>query len=144
MPSELVVPAFALVLAANAILIALAIRTFAVERDTGSRDRQADAPAAPTAEPAGLADDPSPVVSAPPEPAAAPVATAISTAEPAPHPAAAIAPTRSTRRSRGSRATTAASGRRQRFAMPQLDEDHERFNRSISTFLSGGKRSDGE
>ena len=41
MPADLIVPAFALTLAANAILIALAIRTFASER---ARDRRAIAP----------------------------------------------------------------------------------------------------
>jgi hypothetical protein len=119
MPAELLVPAFALVLAANAILIALAIRMFAGEggvdhreaRPLGSHEarpttREASAPAAK-----GGAGErrPKPKV-------------------------------------RPARSSTARQ--RRRFSLPARDEDHERFNRSIATFLSGGrsggKSADGE
>ena len=45
-------------------------------------------------------------------------------------------------RSAGSRSTEARRGRR-RFALPPLDDDHERVSRSIETFLGGIEAADG-
>ena len=110
MPPELVLPAFALVLAANAILIALAIRTFTGERGLDRRKAQR----------AGSED-------ALPSASRAPVAATPKRDETRTGPK--VRPPRSS-----------AARRRQRFVLPALDEDHERFDRSISTFLSGSRR----
>ena len=119
MPPELIVPAFVLVLAANAILIALAIRSFMAER----RGEVPDVRPAPAVEPETVAppteDVPAPKARSARGRSAANRGTPRKT--PTPRPA------------------DAADGRRQRFALPPLEEDHERFNRSIATFLSGGK-----
>jgi hypothetical protein len=142
MSPELVVPAFALVLAANAILIALAIRTFTGERSRdaiGARETRAvDAPAVgpgsvnePSADvpPAAQAVIPPPDVEAAADAGRADGTSATTTG--------------ATRTRPKGRATprAAAAGRRQRFELPPMDEDHGRFNRSIATFLAGGKSS---
>jgi hypothetical protein len=124
LPPELVLPAFALVLTANAILIALAIRTF-----TGERLAE-DGPAVKP--PSGRTGAARPIAHEPagetPPQRSDPVA----------------APTASKANGRKARPTAAAGGRRRRFSLPPMDEDHERFNRSISTFLSGGNSADGD
>jgi hypothetical protein len=58
-------------------------------------------------------------------------------------PPAAPAPKRRSRTKAASKvkppmAATGKGGRRRRFSLPPLDEDHEKVNRSIETFLSGG------
>jgi hypothetical protein len=122
MPPELVLPAFVLVLVANAVLIGLAIRAF-----TG--DHAPEAAEAPPARPIEAVTD---------------AALTAPDATPMPPDAAGpmVATTPARPRARASRA--AAGRRRRRFAMPPMEEDHERFNRSIAAFLSGGKSADGD
>ena len=119
MPPELVLPAFALVLAANAILIALAIRMFAGE---GGVDQRGARPPRPHEARPTTHEGPAPVTNSGggdrrPKPKARP-------------------------------ARSSTSRQRRRFSLPARDEDHERFNRSIATFLgggpAGGKSADGE
>ena len=116
MPPELLLPAFALVLVANAILIAIAIRTFTGE--------------------------------AAPEPAEARPGAAVGAARETPGPAAASAPevaaTATRPGARSPRATSTDGRHRRRFALPPMEEDHERFDRAIAAFLSGGKSADGD
>jgi len=144
MPSDLIVPAFALTLVANAILIGLAIRAFAGER---SREGRAVEPAQPRV--------PEPVPDAT-APATMPATTDGSPAAAAVPPGLGKAPAR--KRStpvKGTSAGAAASSttvaasnlkpaakRRRRFALPPHEEDRERFDRSIATFLSGGRGGD--
>jgi hypothetical protein len=123
LPPELVLPAFALVLTANAILIALAIRTFTRERL--AEDAPAvKPPSGRTAAARPIGDEPASETTQRSHPVAPPSA--------------------SNANGRKARPTAAAGGRRRRFSLPLMDEDHERFNRSISTFLSGGKSADGD
>lgn len=190
MPTELLLPAFALTLLANAVLIAVAIRglrrdhiasaparqwapTVLAPRPSSTPPRTASLEAAPQSDPIADPSDtaaPTPVVhldtsvasaASPPVAAArprrarsAPAATGSIPSTPAatqstkPAPAAA----------RSGRSTPAASrsaipgpaadpsrpepptrrGRR-KFSLPPLDEDHEKVNRSIKSFLAGAE-----
>ena len=101
----------------NAILILLAIRAFTAER----ADRSEARPGHGVEAPAGA---PRPPV----ESAAARAATTITKPKDRPR--------------RSGRAT--GSRRRRRFSLPPMDDDHERVNRSIATFLSGGKSADSD
>jgi hypothetical protein len=135
MPSDLIVPAFALTLAANAILIALAIRTFASER---ARDRPANEPGEmPAPEPAKT---PTPA-STPPVPDELALVVARS-APPTARKPSSPAKTAAAATAAATSAAKPAARRRRRFSLPQHEEDHERFDRSIATFLSGGRGDD--
>jgi len=182
MPTELLLPAFALTLVANAALVAVAIqwllRARAERDDPGppNRQRRTDQPAPEPAGPAvdpivaasptrpdPVAPEPTSDVDTPPtaEPAKPPRRPRAATPRPdAPRPAPArktrgskpaapgsAAPDESTKRSRAAArdqptADTRRGGRR-RFSLPPLDDDHERVNRSIETFLTGSDGSDG-
>ena len=145
MPSDLIVPVFALTMAANAILIALAIRTFAGERPP---DRRAIEPAERTPEPAAekSPEQPQPTVPAAMSAATTPPPTADQA--PVAQPVLPLAHKRSPSKAAavGTAAATSvakpAARRRRRFSLPQDEEDHERFDRSIATFLSGGRGAD--
>lgn len=174
MPAEILLPAFALTLLANAILVAAAIRAL---RGNGRSDKDvrpvivpratADAVvpsvAAPEAEPPKAAAEPEiaivePARVEPAEPAGVELA-GVERAEPAgvepPEPVEPavdlpIAPTAPRRARRAPTdapkpevarppAPTAGKGRgRRRFALPPLDDDHDKVSRSIESFLSGG------
>jgi len=146
MPSDLIVPAFVLAMAANAILIALAIRTFAGER---SRDRRPIEPPERAPEPAaatGPEQQPQPgvpaaVVTEPTPPPTADEARAAQPVAPSPRKR---SPTKAAAAGTAAAASAAkpVTKRRQRFSLPQDGEDHERFDRSIATFLSGGRGAD--
>ncbi|HEX5823647.1 MAG TPA: hypothetical protein VFY18_04220 [Candidatus Limnocylindrales bacterium] len=200
MPTDLLFPAFALTLLANAVLVAMAVRGLArgrAARDDEARDDQERRPqerppggmtaepifpdpAAPTptgtTEPSASPVSPAPVLVPPPapKPIAAPAkpprrpraarATGATGPRPAIRPDApdesAVGPSpmppsprrrgapkpgaAGPARSAGARATDgdapgpeARRGGRRRFSLPPHDEDHERINRSIETFLSG-------
>ena len=165
MPTELLLPAFVLTLVANAILVAVALRALLRARD--DRDRAAERFTSPgsrpprTAEPTGSGADPAP----PDAPAGDPSAphdapkparkrrvassgekAAARPARPrkaAPQPAPAVKPSK---RKPGPKALLRGGEeppeetpprRRRRFSLPPLDDDHERVNRSIESFLSG-------
>jgi hypothetical protein len=189
MPTDLLLPAFALTLLANAALVAMAVRGLVrarAERDREDRSSQqriesratpaptrlgaepiaTDSPGAPkpelappliptAAEPAVVGDPTPPATPAkprrrttpaagasPPKPAASkpvppkPVAPKPIAAKPAAPRSA--EPTRPKRPSDGdSPRSESRRGGRRRFSLPPLDEDHERVNRSIETFLAG-------
>jgi hypothetical protein len=180
MPTELLLPAFAVTLVANAALVALAIQWLLrarAERDDPSPpnhqrrvDRAAPKPAEPAVEPIAaaprpdpLAPEPTPNLAAPPaaqpaKPPRRPRAAASKAVAPKPEadPKTRVAkpgsprsdaPSGPTKRSRAAvrdqpTPDTRRGGRR-RFSLPPLDDDHERVNRSIKTFLTGSDGSDG-
>lgn len=174
MPTGLLLPAFALVLLANAILIAVAIRSMrrggALDdapfptRSTRPIGRSASRPA-PSSSPAPAPSAPPTVAPAPP-PAEAPTAPDASTAQAAaatarvadpedapsatttlpPQPAPPEKPRATPARPRKLPATTTSrsGGRRRRFSLPPLDEDHEKVSRSIATFLDPSIADDSE
>jgi GGDEF domain-containing protein len=164
MPTELLLPAFVLTLLANAALVAMAVRGLVrarAERNRQDRlDRQRNQD---RAGPVPTRDATEPLVR--PAPRAAAPQTAPPSIPPAPKPAAGddrapmLGPAKPPRRTRaaapkpapkpadppkrkrpaagdGPRSETRRGGRR-RFSLPPLDEDHERVNRSIKTFLAG-------
>jgi hypothetical protein len=182
MPTELLLPAFALTLLANAALVAVAIQWLLrarAERDDPSPpnrqrrvDRAAPEPADPAIEPIVEATPtrPDPVTPEPTSDAAAPLATG--PAKPPRRPRAAgpnavaskpalapktraarpasprsVAPVEPMKRSRAAARDRPISetrrGGRRRFSLPPLDDDHERVNQSIKTFLTGSDGSDG-
>jgi hypothetical protein len=154
LPADFLLPLFVATLIANAVLVAFAIRGMRRGQPDGDRplgtgrpptttsvsDHGSRAPAEPTAvhptvqtanqpEPAG------PAKSAAPTESAAPAG-----------PATESAPVSSPKRRRTTKNATAApfkrSGspeprRRRRFSLPPLDDDHEKVNRSIESFLGG-------
>lgn len=178
MPSDLLMPAFAITLAANAILILVALRAM-LSHDDAAEPTTRPIPPNPGTSPAP------PAIAEAPEPTATATATdsgpvAGETASAAPSvpsdPVAADPPTKPTKpkasstakpkrppasRAKGVAATAAiaagttkgppdspdgvgAAGvvavtakRRRRFSLPP-DDDHEKVNRSIETFLAGG------
>ena len=144
MPDGLLLLAFALTLMANAVLIAVAIRAmrpggqFADESAPGRRQVARPDPARMTAdaEPSPKPPDEASAESKPPlvEPAKPRRRTATptdSTSPPRRNPKANTSP--------GAEATTVrGSGRRRRFSLPPLDDDRDKVNRSIESFLSGG------
>jgi GGDEF domain-containing protein len=167
MPTDLLLPAFVLTLVANAVLVAVAIRGLSHARaerdrqDASNRQRNEDRAAARPARPA-----PPPVVAAAPLPADPPAPDPVPEPDTSPD----ARPTKPPRRTRataiptpkdaapksteaGKRKRTKAGdsprgetrrGGRRRFSLPPLDEDHERVNRSIETFLSGSDGTDAE
>jgi len=153
MPTDFLLPAFALTLLANSVLVALAIRGLLRARserrlqDESNRARLEARPA-PASAPRPLrtarppVDPPSPAIDTPEPAPTKPVTKRPRRPPPPPKPAANPKP-RSRRRAAddGPRAETRRGGRR-RFSLPPLDEDHERINRSIETFLSGSESSD--
>jgi hypothetical protein len=167
MPTDLLLPAFALTLIANAALVAMAVRGLVRAReernrqDRSNRQRNDDRAAAtanqaaaepperpaaaPATAPPPLPPAPAPAVRTDPEPtkpAKPPRRTrAIGPIAPtAPKPA--DAPRRKRREGGDSPRGESRRGGRRRFSLPPLDEDHERVNRSIETFLSGGENVD--
>lgn len=154
MPTDFLLPAFALTLLANAVLVALAVRGLLRARserrlqDESSRARLEARPAAAaatrplrTARPP-IADVPSPALEKPQPAPAKPATKRPRRPPPATKPPPDPKP-RNRRRTGddGPRAETRRGGRR-RFSLPPLDEDHERINRSIETFLSGSEGSE--
>ncbi|HEY8438835.1 MAG TPA: hypothetical protein VIK65_09510 [Candidatus Limnocylindrales bacterium] len=163
MPDGLLLLAFALTLVVNAVLIGVAIRAmrpggaFDDSRRGGAVGHAVARPTPPRpAAPAEIADSSlrgaEPLAHASAEPSGEVVAA----------PAIDAAPKRPSRqRGRSRPATTptsqepaspagspnrraatkpgAANGRRRRFSLPPLDEDQDKVNRSIETFLSGGE-----
>src|SRR5262245_16922700 len=130
MPSDLIAPAFVLTLVPNAVLIALALRTFARER---SSDRPTREPDPGTASESLTPEAVVPGATAEPDPVA-----------PGPAKTGTVAGGTASTPIAGKSAPGRKPPRRRRFAMPDHEEDHERFDRSIATFLSGGRRVDGE
>jgi hypothetical protein len=137
MPSDFLLPAFCLTLVVNAVLIVAAIRTLAGERRRDAegvppvpaqRTPPTDAPAEPP--PPTTPAAPPPPSSPPPAPSVA-VATAAKRVRPA-------GPSRQRRATTDAATTNPGRGRRRRFSLPPLDDDHDRVNRSIETFLAGG------
>ena len=166
MPTDLLLPAFALTLLANAVLVALAVRGLLRARserhrqDESNRARLAAWPAAaPAPRPLRTArpptDGPTPPAAESPSRSTAPDADPATPPEPAPPKPATKRPRRTpsatkppdagpkprSRRRSGDESPRAET-RRRRFSLPDLDEDHERINRSIETFLSGSENSD--
>lgn len=168
MPDGLLLLAFALTLTINAILIVVAIRAMqpgGVFHDRGGRDRPGsrpgkvpDAAGRPEAtRPASVESSrlptspleppaearPRKVAAAPAESSERPAAiggetdaiVATPTSSPTPAPRRAAGPTQAPARPAPKR----SNGRRRRFSLPPLDEDQEKVNRSIETFLSGGE-----
>jgi hypothetical protein len=153
MPAGFLLPAFALVLLANAILIAVALRS--MRRGGALDDRPFARPATPltTRRPAPAAEPPqvSPARSDGPATAAAPPAEIAESPDPGPAPEPEerteppAPPRRAAARPKASATTTSRSGgRRRRFSLPPLDEDHEKVNRSIASFLDGGPSDDAD
>ena len=163
MPVDLLPFAFALTLVANAALIALAIR--ALRR--GSADRRSPTewhppvvaaqhanvppvPALPGAAPPDAEPPPSaaPSVETSPEPRQAfddlPLVAAepLDETQPQPRPVVGADPAPTPRQSRRSPTdpdpSPASRRRRRKFSLPPLDDDHEKVNRSIESFLAGG------
>jgi len=173
MPTGLLLPAFALVLLANAILIAVAIRSM---RRGGALDdapfptrsshpigrpasRPAPSPSRSAAPPTPPAVEPAPPAEAPTAPEASITQAAVTTARVAdaesapaaptavpPEPAPPEKPRAAATRPRKLPATTTSrsGGRRRRFSLPPLDEDHEKVSRSIATFLDPSIADDAE
>jgi len=166
MPTGLLLPAFALVLVANAILIAVALRSMrrggalddapfptrsappvarSTRRDPAPSPRPAVEPAPPTVE--------APTASGVPTEAGVPTARVV---DPENAPATTtgvprqlappVKPGAAATRSRKLPATTTSrsGGRRRRFSLPPLDEDHEKVSRSIATFLDPSIAEDSE
>ena len=171
MPADILLPLFVLTLVANAFLVATAIRD--MRRGQAERNRPIET-GRPSRVPTPVAtvppQDQRPLVPRPavpaqptdPEPPGERVETATDdvgeddvTAAPIPAPRrrrttkksappadpGGSRPTGS--RPTGSRSAEARRGRR-RFALPPLDDDHERVSRSIETFLGGIETTDAE
>jgi hypothetical protein len=169
MPDGLLLLAFALTLVANAVLIAVAIRALRpggpmadepVERSWQTTPRGvastiANPPAEPTPRPAEppVATVPadtivptttveaevtaSPPLASPPQPTTHDAAPRLAKRRrPPARPRDTVAAPKPDSRSPG--------GRRRKFSLPPLDEDHEKVNRSIESFLSGGDAAGGE
>lgn len=154
MPTDLLLPAFALTLVLNAAIVALAIRSLRTERGSGGRtptigrdhapERPSLAPAA--GRPAGGASEPpagpTPDTAGPVLPsdvrlvAGEPVSDRTVVAAPdglrAAGTTVAVTPPASPVRTEGG----ARPGRRRKFSLPPA-EDHEKVSRSIQTFLAG-------
>ena len=145
MPDGLLLLAFALTLVANAVLIAVAIRAMRpggplADESAAPRRRVARPdPAQPTpaAEPASQPPDETTSAEAPP---------VVEPAKPKRRTTAPPESRKSRRRTPKASATPGAeprtgreSPRRRRFSLPPLDDDHEKVNRSIESFLSGGE-----
>jgi hypothetical protein len=166
MPTDLLLPAFALTLLANAALVAVAIRWLLRARDERDRPKPADRgrletttePIDPPTRPVGKPPAPEPSRIDPP-PAAGPTKPPRPTRAAAPgtakKPAAAKpgapkpVPTKPARPTKQALATDRdrprsepRRGGRRRFSLPPLDDDHERVSRSIETFLSGSESAD--
>jgi len=165
LPTEILLPAFALTLLANAVLVAAAIRGMrrrphdpgaqpAVQRAaTAGEPGPRQAPAATPANPTVVQRDPSriDVDNVPATGAAASKrdsrprrrATAgISATLPGKSERAGKRPAATPRQGQeaASRSTKTASGRgRRRFSLPPLDADHEKVSRSIESFLASGE-----
>ena len=178
MPTGLLLPAFALVLLANAILIAVAIRSMrrGAALDEAPFPTRSAHPVARSASRPAPSSSPSPSPSPAPLPSRGPAPAPVSPPAGAPVPPPAEAPTapeatttagptetarvadrddaaatttvvpsepaspvkpRATSRPRKLPATTTSrsGGRRRRFSLPPLDDDHEKVSRSIATFL---------
>lgn len=162
MPDGLLLLAFALTLVVNAVLIGVAIRAmrpggaFDESRHAGPVGHAVGRPATPP--PAGPAEiaDRSPSGIDPPrgadEPTREVVARQATEAQPkrrprertrsrpattpaSGEPASATPPPKR----RAATKPAAGNGRRRRFSLPPLDEDQDKVNRSIETFLSGGE-----
>lgn len=157
MPADLLLPAFALTLVLNALIVALAMRgLWAGKTERGGRtdllpalpldpepappepwsdtdeEDPAERPAAwPRPEPEA------PELTAPANPSSPPAAPpGFVAAEPTdPAPASDPGPSQSQPARRPGAA--ARKGRRRKFSLPPLDEDHEKVSRSIETFLAG-------
>ena len=166
MPTDLLLPAFALTLLANAALVAVAIRWLLRARAERDRPDPADRgrleietePFDPPTRPVRTPPAPEPAEVEPPlalgpskpprrTPAAAPGAAknaaAAKPGAPKPLPA---KPVRRTKQALATDKNPTRSeprrGGRRRFSLPPLDDDHERVSRSIETFLSGGDGAD--
>ncbi len=167
MPTDLLLPAFALTLLANAVLIALAVRGLRRGRTDSAPTRDWFAPALPAHVPGGTPQPPEPLAdpaagtpSLSPDPAhdAAPAMATTPDALPvAAHPDRATASDRvpaAPIRVRASRprpspptatpisppspgAETATRRGRRKFSLPPIDDDHEKVTRSIESFLAG-------
>ena len=159
MPTDLLLPAFALTLALNAAIVAVAIRAL---RDEGARRERAAArgsvppsdgrrptvspPQAPetgsrpiVTSPNGAADPPAPPATTASREAAAeamPAAPGAAAVDRAPDPVLVPVPARAAARPGG-------SARRRKFSLPPLDDDHEKVSRSIRTFLAGADAASG-
>ncbi|HET7472890.1 MAG TPA: hypothetical protein VFJ71_07185 [Candidatus Limnocylindrales bacterium] len=148
MPADLLLPAFALTLVVNAVIVAIAIRALR-DGGTGSADRPgrsagpSHAPATPDPRPdTPLAHRPIELAARPREVPTAPTpdpsgASEAATASAEPPPPSASGRTRTTQSAPAGRAAEPAGkgGRRRKFSLPPLDEDHEKVSRSIETFL---------
>jgi hypothetical protein len=200
LPSDVLLPLFALTLLANAVLVAVAIRGLRRGRfdPDGATARDASPSAAPAsvagapwliernvnrdqplteelrraiasrraildglptpadADPVALAREPEPAEPAQPAEPAAPAGPSreavAAAAAPPPSPAPTAPrrrpPTKTDAASRNTAAGPAgpsgrARGGRRRFALPPMDDDHEKVSRSIETFLSGSEPVDG-
>jgi hypothetical protein len=171
LPAELLLPLFALVLGLNALLVVAAVRSLWRSRDADAAPTwpspvvERASPAAAVARPAferaanmlpAAATTPLADVSASPPagtvPIDAPASTGIVTAASESRDRASHVPAEGLVRTPalGRGATSAPafnapkpSGRapRRRFALPPLDDDHDKVSRSIESFLSGGDAS---
>lgn len=165
MPTDLLLPAFALTLVANAVLIALAIRGLRRGKTDSAPTRDWFTPAATARPTAGTPEPPEqlaePGAPTPPLTPAATLDTALAVepgaiaitgqpdVETAADPAVATpARARASRPRRSPRTAAPASSpspaaapatrrSRRKFSLPPLDDDHEKVNRSIKTFLAG-------
>jgi hypothetical protein len=161
LPADFLLPLFVVTLLANAFLVAFAIRGMRRGQPDADRPSWSDRPAA-TAPPSGresanpveaeaptTAEDPDPKAR-PTEPATEPTHDAQSAPvveesddERAAVPAAPPAPKRRRATKAAGAAPTTRSGSaeprraRRRFSLPPLDDDHEKTNRSIESFLGG-------
>lgn len=153
MPTEFLLPAFALVLLANAVLVAAAMRALWGGRQDPGAARHATSSAPPPSSGPPIAEpDRQPSAGSETSPAGTPGH------EPPPPPATTPEPPRpAARRRAAARAAGATTTRtparsprpstggrrgRRRFSLPPLDEDHEKVNRSIESFLSSGDTTD--
>ncbi len=166
MSNDLFLPAVSLTLVANAVLVAVALRALRRGR-TNTASPDALPPARPRdlvggSPPAHAATPVVTVVATPPAPAIA-VATGPAQAatpgpdvepepdppsepEPGRRPASETATAEPAKRRRSPRAAATPTDRpeprrrgRRRFSLPPLDDDHEKVNRSIESFLAGSE-----
>jgi hypothetical protein len=170
MPTGLLLPAFALVLLANAILIAIAIRSMRRggaldDAPFPTRSTPPIVPSARRAPPSEHAPAPASAVAPVPPPAETPnapdasMAQAVATARvadpsetsaaqtavpPDPSPRGKPQATKARPRKPPATTTSRSGGRRRRFSLPPLDEDHEKVSRSIATFLDPSIADDSE
>jgi hypothetical protein len=160
LPADFLLPLFAVTLVANAILVAFAIR--AMRRGQPDSDRPNWTARPPTSGQSGPAaatrTEPTPAeqvtmkTPGPAEPAGHPesgpqaAAAGSSAPRPARKPAAKPVPTPSPKRRSSKAAADAPASKprpaeprrgRRRFSLPPLDDDHEKVNRSIESFLGG-------